>query len=138
MRQSIGDFAENLIRSQSMGQSVQQNQYPTSSRPQRTTKPSSGDISNVHVSNDVIGSIMEESFGVSTGEVEKAQPLSEGLLTESTAQELIESINSLKAMIQEVTSVGSIGATFSNTQKKTPPRTAKEVKEILRKLGYDV
>ena len=138
MRQSIGDFAENLIRSQSMGQSVQQNQYPTSSRPQRTTRPSSVDISNVHVSNDVIGSIMEESFGVSTGEVEKAQPLSEGLLTESTAQELIESINSLKTMIQEVTTVGSIGAAFSNTQKKTPPRTAKEVKEILRKLGYDV
>lgn len=137
MRQSIGDFAENLIRSQSMGQTVQQNQHPTSNRPQRTTKPSSGDISNVHVSNDVIGSIMEESFGVSTGEVEKAQPLSEGLLTESTAQELIESINSLKTMIQEMTTAGALGVNFAGSQKKKKLRTAEDIRKALKEHGYE-
>ena len=107
----IGDFAEMLINQQMAG---------TSPSVQKASNVKQRDISRVEVPNDMMRDILSESFDVKVPEQEEVmeetvettvQPINEDmLLTESTAKELIHSIQELKELLSEMTTAGMVAA----------------------------
>jgi len=131
----IGDFAEMLINQQMAG---------TSPSVQKTSNVKQRDISRVEVPNDLMRDILSESFDVKVPEQEEVveetvettvQPINEDmLLTESTAKELIHSIQELKELLSEMTTAGMMGINFSGRKPTKPKKQSKSYEYLLRNL----
>ena len=132
----IGDFAEMLINQQMAG---------TSPSVQKTSNVKQRDISRVEVPNDLMRDILSESFDVKVPEQEEVveetvettvQPINEDmLLTESTAKELIHSIQELKELLSEMTTTtGMVGTNFSRRKSTKPKKKPKSYEYLLRNL----
>lgn len=131
----IGDFAEMLINQQMAG---------TSPSVQKTSNVKQRDISRVEVPNDMMRDILSESFDVKVPEQEEVmeetvettvQPINEDmLLTESTAKELIHSIQELKELLSEMTTAGMIGVNLSERKPTKPKKQSKSYEYLLRNL----
>jgi len=63
------------------------------------------------------------------------QPINEDmLLTESTAKELIHSIQELKELLSEMTTAGMVGTNFSRGKSTKPKKKSKSYEYLLRNL----
>ena len=131
----VGDFAEMLISQQLAG---------TSPSVQKASNVKQRDISRVEVPNDMMRDILSESFDVKVPEQEEVmeetvettvQPINEDmLLTESTAKELIHSIQELKELLSEMTTAGMVGTNFSRVKSTKPKKKPKSYEYLLRNL----
>lgn len=129
----IGDFAEMLINQQIAG---------TSPSVQKASNVKQRDISRVKVPNDMMRDILSESFDVKVPEQEEVmeetventvQPINEDmLLTESTAKELIHSIEELKELLSEMTTAGMVGVNLPGGKPTKPKKRSKPYEYHLR------